>query len=107
VERRRVAAEHETDVEREHAIPIDDVGDLVDRAETAADREELLIAAEDELERLRLIDDALWRLREGTYGMCLADGGPIPLSRLRAVPWARYCTAHQEQWEAAGASVTS
>lgn len=98
-DRRALLAEYEQDLEREREIPIDEVGDAADRAEAALDRAALLSAAEDELERLRLIDDALHRLNAGTYGVCLAGGEAIPLERLRAVPWTRYCAIHQEQWE--------
>ena len=100
-ERRAFRAEYEHDLERERAIPVDEVGDLADRAEVESDRETLLSAAEDELDRLREIDDALRRMSDGTYGTCLAGGEPIPIVRLRAVPWARFCAAHQEELEAA------
>ena len=98
-DRRAFLAEYEQDMEREREIPIDEVGDAADRAEVALDRATLLRAAEDDLERLRLIDDALHRLSAGTFGVCLAGGEAIPLERLRAVPWTRYCAIHQEEWE--------
>ena len=34
------------------------------------------------------IDAALERMRDGTYGYCVTTGEPIPLARLRAIPWA-------------------
>ena len=34
------------------------------------------------------IDAALERIRAGTYGYCVTSGDPIPLARLRAIPWA-------------------
>lgn len=37
------------------------------------------------------IDAALARIREGSYGVCVACGGPMGLQRLRAIPEARYC----------------
>lgn len=40
---------------------------------------------------LREIDEALERIQEGKYGLCLATGKPIGKSRLKAQPWARYC----------------
>jgi len=40
---------------------------------------------------LRQIDEALDRLDEGTYGICLGKGEQIPKVRLNAIPWARYC----------------
>jgi DnaK suppressor protein len=99
-ERRTLLTEYELDLERERAIPTDETGDLVDRAEVEWDRRALLTSAEDELGRLRQISDALRRMSDGSYGVCLADGEPIPLERLRAVPWTRFCAAHQGEWEA-------
>jgi RNA polymerase-binding transcription factor len=46
--------------------------------------------------QLRLIEEALDRLDSGDYGTCLACEQPIPIKRLRALPWARYCVACQE-----------
>ncbi len=40
---------------------------------------------------LNEIDDALERMRAGTYGVCMATGKPIGKARLRAKPWAKYC----------------
>ena len=46
---------------------------------------------------LREIEDALGRLREGTYGTCLECGMPVSRKRLDAVPWARYCVSCEER----------
>lgn len=40
---------------------------------------------------IREIDEALQRIDDGTYGICLATHLPIGIERLRAKPWARYC----------------
>ena len=98
--RRHFLAEYQLDMEHERSLPTDDTGDVVDRAELAADREALFAAAEGELDQLREIDQALARIGDGTYGLCLAGGEPISVQRLRVVPWARHCVAHQEQLEA-------
>ena len=37
------------------------------------------------------IEDALDRIEEGVYGICEGNGEMIPIVRLRAIPWARYC----------------
>ena len=42
---------------------------------------------------------ALDRMREGTYGICEACGGPIPPKRLEAVPETLYCAPCQEKLE--------
>jgi RNA polymerase-binding protein DksA len=37
------------------------------------------------------IDDALDRMRKGTYGVCKPAGRRISLERLEAIPWAQVC----------------
>jgi len=37
------------------------------------------------------MDDALRRIRDGTFGICEGDGEPIKKERLEAIPWTRYC----------------
>lgn len=46
--------------------------------------------------QLRMIDEALDRMDSGHYGCCLSCEETIPLKRLNAVPWARYCVECQE-----------
>ncbi len=40
---------------------------------------------------LREIEDALDRIEQGTYGICEGGGEFISKTRLKAIPWARYC----------------
>ena len=49
--------------------------------------------------RLEQIDVALRRIDEGTYGTCEECGKPIPVERLRAVPWATLCIDDQRKRE--------
>lgn len=46
---------------------------------------------ESERERLRDIEEAILRMREGYYGVCLESGKPIQRMRLEFAPWAKYC----------------
>ena len=48
---------------------------------------------------LRQIDTALARLRAGRYGFCSSCSDPIPLARLRALPFATLCVPCQERDE--------
>ncbi len=41
--------------------------------------------------RLKSVEAALTRLRNGRYGVCLQCGAPIPEERLRAIPYAVLC----------------
>lgn len=50
-----------------------------------------------DMKLLREISDALQRIEQGTYGVCLECEEPISVKRLEAVPWARYCVTCQEQ----------
>lgn len=41
--------------------------------------------------------NALERIDEGTYGVCVVCKNEIPYERLEAVPWTRYCKEHNPQ----------
>ena len=49
--------------------------------------------------RVPLVDGALARLREGTFGECVSCGKEINAKRLEAVPWTRHCIECQEKAE--------
>jgi len=49
---------------------------------------------------LRQVEDALQRITEGTYGVCVDCGREIELARLEAVPWTLYCLEDQQKHEA-------
>lgn len=98
-ERLRLASLYLDDVRAERAIAFDEVEDELDRAEKWKTREEVSALVDTEREQLRLVDEALERMRDGSYGYCLESGQPIPLARLRAVPWARYRSEVQERVE--------
>lgn len=48
---------------------------------------------------LRLIEEALERIKLGTYGRCSECGKPIEEERLSAVPWALLCVNCQRRSE--------
>ena len=50
-----------------------------------------------DIKLLREIADAIDRIEQGTYGVCLECDEPISAKRLDAVPWARYCVSCQER----------
>ena len=45
---------------------------------------------------LVLVEAALGRLDDGTFGRCLRCGQEIAAGRLEALPWAAYCIACQK-----------
>lgn len=46
-------------------------------------------------QHLALVDAALERLDEGSFGACLRCGQPIAPERLEALPWAAHCIGCQ------------
>jgi DnaK suppressor protein len=46
-----------------------------------------------------MVDSALDRIREGSFGQCISCGAEINPKRLEAVPWTRFCIACQEKME--------
>ena len=46
---------------------------------------------------LEAIERAEARLREGTYGLSVESGEPIPAERLEAIPWAERTAAEEER----------
>jgi DnaK suppressor protein len=70
--------------------------DIADRATSAFQRDFSFHMSENEARMLRLIEEALARLQNGRYGLCVSCSEPIEEPRLRALPWARHCIACQE-----------
>ena len=89
-ERQRMLAQYQEDVHAAWEIREEGVEDLEELATMDVDRELLYAMSDAELDKLHQIDEALNRMEEGRYGLCLYSGEPIPLDRLREVPWARY-----------------
>jgi RNA polymerase-binding protein DksA len=54
-------------------------------------REMELSIASGENERLRMIEEALERIEEGTFGKCVTCGNDISVERLEAIPYTRLC----------------
>ena len=54
---------------------------------------------ENERGLLRKIDEALDRVENKTYGICLGTNKRISKSRLRAQPWAKYCIEYARKKE--------
>ena len=70
--------------------------DYGDRATAAVAKEDLLQEAGRDSEQLAQVEDAIIRMREGSYGLCSVCGREIPVTRLDAVPWASLCIRDQE-----------
>ncbi len=54
---------------------------------------------ENEQNLLKEIDEALDRINNGTFGICLGTGKPISKARLKLKPWAKYGIDYVRQIE--------
>jgi DnaK suppressor protein len=70
-----------------------------DDAQFLADEEVEEGLAERLREELEAIERAEARLADGTYGLSIESGEPIPDERLEAIPWAERTAAEQERYE--------
>ena len=66
-------------------------GDVVDAAYDSAQDEISSQLAEVESRELASIENALERMKAGTYGLCEVCSGKIPMARLHALPYATMC----------------
>lgn len=73
--------------------------DIADKATNSYTKEFMFHLSNADRGQLQLVNEALGRLREGTYGECTVCGQELNLKRLEAVPWARYCINCQEKSE--------
>ena len=65
--------------------------DVIDVAADAMDRKLLETMGTQDLNRLKLMDNALARIEQGRYGLCMRCGKLIPQVRLEAIPYAVLC----------------
>jgi RNA polymerase-binding transcription factor DksA len=82
------------------------VGDISDEAVAELAAAGRLAGMQSETEELADTETALQRLREGSYGNCIACGEPIAEERLRVYPTAKRCLRCQEDYERKGRSPT-
>ncbi len=73
--------------------------DVGDQALMDLERELGISLMEMRNRRRQSIDEALTRLREGTYGMCAECGVEVSEKRLQVVPFAKLCVACQSRTE--------
>jgi len=65
--------------------------DLADIASDDTDRKMIEAIGAQELKRLKLIESAITRIKQGKYGHCIKCGKRIPQDRLIAIPYALMC----------------
>jgi DnaK suppressor protein len=100
-ERQRVLRESvsRTELDGRTADVTDSAQDIADRASSSYQKEFLFHQSNNDRQLLLMVDTALERIREGSYGECISCGNEINAKRLQAVPWTRYCISCQEKQE--------
>jgi len=78
---------------------LDEPGDLVDMATELLDQELNLSLTTAEVNSLKEINEALDRIENGTYGICIDSGEVISKIRLKAMPEAKRTLEAQEKYD--------
>ena len=73
-----------------------DCKDEYDFAESSSDSFTSEIIAKQQCKELKEIEDALKAVDDGTYGICEMCDELIAIARLKAKPFAKYCTVCRE-----------
>ena len=75
------------------------VGDEIDTASQNSEKEMFFELAANDKITLDAINDAIAKIEKGTYGKCECCDCNIPVERLKAIAWSRYCIQCQEEAE--------
>jgi DnaK suppressor protein len=99
----RAAAGFRTQLTTERARLAEELGEAIEvpdqmtygsqaaAASQVFDQQRDLALRDRALQHLELVDAALARLDDGTYGVCLRCSRAIAPARLEALPWAAHC----------------
>lgn len=68
-----------------------DPKDFADIASDDIDRKMIEAIGSQDIKRLKAIDNAITRIQQGKYGLCVKCSKKIPLDRLEAIPYAVMC----------------
>ena len=71
--------------------------DIADKAANSYTKEFLFHQSDENRRLLQMVNEALERVKDGTYGLCVSCQGEVQAKRLEAVPWARHCIECQEK----------
>ncbi|HXE75247.1 MAG TPA: TraR/DksA C4-type zinc finger protein [Candidatus Xenobia bacterium] len=85
--------------EQEAMTADDATQDIADKAANSYTKEFLFSQSNNERFILQLVDEALKRLKNGGFGLCVQCNEEIQQKRIDAVPWARHCISCQEKQE--------
>lgn len=71
--------------------------DVADKAANSYTKEFLFHQSDENRRLLQLVNEAIDRIKNGGYGVCMACHEDVQQKRLDAVPWARHCIECQEK----------
>ena len=77
----------------------DDLSDEADLATSVINQQVSFNIRDREIEKIRLIDMALERIEDGSYGVCDDCSEEISDKRLENQPWTDVCIVHAEERE--------
>ena len=72
-------------------------GDMADQASGNNEVHIQLKLKQTDAKILQAIEEALWRIEQGTYAVCRDCGELIAEARLNAIPWTRVCITCKEK----------
>jgi DnaK suppressor protein len=78
------------------ALDVDSPQDSGDQSTGSLAKESLFRQTSQRRHMVRMIERALRRIADGTYGICVACADNIPRKRLEALPWTDCCLHCQE-----------
>lgn len=85
--------------QEKRSLDIDSTQDSADRCVMSVTKESLYERSSQRRTVLRLIEVALGRIADGSFGMCIACGHEIQSRRLEALPWTQFCLECQGERE--------
>jgi DnaK suppressor protein len=77
-------------------IAVERAPDEVENVQLASQRDLVITRLDREAVLLGAVREALGRIEDGSYGLCVDCGREIRRARLKAVPWASRCVPCQE-----------
>lgn len=81
------------------SLDADSVQDSADRSVISITKEALFERSSQRSTVLRLIEAALKRIADGSFGVCIGCGKDIQTRRLEALPWTQFCLQCQGELE--------
>jgi DnaK suppressor protein len=90
------------------SLDAEDTQDSADRCVISVSKESLFERSSQRRTVLGLIEAALKRIADGSFGICVACGDEIQDQRLQALPWTQFCLRCQGELEGKiGASLST